>query len=263
MPKRKDPSSEADGPNRDWPRPGREPAEGPPRSSPRARELRPRIILPDDGASQGDEPETEAFAPQPRPRPERSERRPAPGGGGGADARTTLAELRQQVATFVRERDWEQFHNPKDLAAAIAIEAAELQERFLWQTADEAARTAQSPEGRRGVEDELADVVLLALSLANACQLELAPAIQRKLGENADKYPAKQVRGRADKYTAYQPAAPRPAPRQPSRPGAGAPRRPASPGSRGGRSATGPPAGRGRRSPVRPPRPTGGKGRRR
>lgn len=124
------------------------------------------------------------------------------------DQATTVLDLRERVRAFVRERDWEQFHNPKDLAAAIAIEAAELMEPFLWQGPDEAERTAMEAPDRQRVVDELADVLILCLSMANRLDLDLATAIASKLEANAARYPAHLARGSARKYTHYQNAEP-------------------------------------------------------
>lgn len=120
------------------------------------------------------------------------------------DGDTTIAYLREQVRAFVHERDWEQFHNPKDLAGAIAIEAAELMEVFLWMSGAQAAEAACQPGTRRRIEEELADVLILCLSLANRLDLDLAGVFLAKLRANAEKYPAAQARGSAAKYTAYR-----------------------------------------------------------
>lgn len=111
------------------------------------------------------------------------------------DSTTTVGELRERVHEFVRARDWQRFHAPKDLAMAISIEAAELLERFLWQPSP----TGASPfkEERAGIEEELADVVIYSLSLANALDFDLSQAILTKLSKNESKYPADRFRGRA------------------------------------------------------------------
>lgn len=119
------------------------------------------------------------------------------------DDGTTLAELRAIVGAFVHERDWEQFHNPKDLASAIAIEAAELMELFLWRDASEVIERVRQGPVRQQVEDELADVFILCLSLANRLEIDVAHAIRDKVRRNAEKYPARLSRGRAHKYTEY------------------------------------------------------------
>lgn len=119
-----------------------------------------------------------------------------------ADATTTLAALREEMAAFVRERDWEQFHSPKNLSMSIAIEAAELMEHFQWLAPEESRRLAG--ELRNQVAEELSDIVLYALSLANAIDLDLSSAMRAKLEKNRLKYPAEQVRGKSHKYTHYQ-----------------------------------------------------------
>ncbi len=118
------------------------------------------------------------------------------------DADTTLQDLRERVAAFVHERDWEQFHTPKDLASAI--EAAELMELFLWRNAAEVEAVAAGPESRQKVQDELADVLILCLSLANRLEIDIAHAVLRKVELNRAKYPADVVRGSAEKYTYYR-----------------------------------------------------------
>ena len=107
--------------------------------------------------------------------------------------------LQALVRRFRDERDWEQFHNPKDLAAAIGIEAAELQELFLWQDAD--AQAATVADRNEAVRHEIADVVILALAFAEATGIDLEAAILEKLQVNEEKYPADQARGSAAKYT--------------------------------------------------------------
>jgi len=120
------------------------------------------------------------------------------------DADTTLQDLRERVAAFVHERDWEQFHTPKDLASASAIEAAELMELFLWRSVAEVEAVAAGPESRQKVQDELADVLILCLSLANRLEIDIADAVLRKIDSNRAKYPADVARGSAAKYTYYR-----------------------------------------------------------
>jgi len=117
------------------------------------------------------------------------------------DAATTLADLKQRVLAFARERDWEQFHSPKNLSMALAAEAAELMEHFLWAEPAASQERAAEPARRRDIEDELADVVIYALEFANVTSIDLAAAIDAKLAANAEKYPVEKARGRADKYT--------------------------------------------------------------
>jgi dCTP diphosphatase len=117
------------------------------------------------------------------------------------DETATLRELRDHVQAFARERDWEQFHSPKNLSMALAAEAGELMEHFLWLESEASRAIDARPGLRREVEDELADVVIYALEFANICGTDLASAIARKLAANALKYPVEKARGRAEKYT--------------------------------------------------------------
>ena len=112
------------------------------------------------------------------------------------DAQTTLAQLRQLVDEFVAERDWRQFHSPKNVSMALAIEAAELMEHFQWLTPDESRGVAVQPEKLAAVAEELADVLCYALALANELGLDVATAMRGKMVKNAQKYPADEFRGR-------------------------------------------------------------------
>ena len=111
----------------------------------------------------------------------------------------TLNELCEHIRSFRDARDWEQFHTLKDLAAAIAVEAAELQEILLWQQVDgEADLLARR---RAEIEAELADVFIQVANFALAADVDLRNAVMRKLAENEIKYPVDKARGRATKYT--------------------------------------------------------------
>ena len=113
----------------------------------------------------------------------------------------TLADLVAAVCLFRDERYWAQFHTPKNLAAATAIEAAELQERFLWKTDTEVDHDLADAAKRAGVGDEIADVVMFAMLLADRLGIDLAEAITAKLAANERKYPVELARGNARKYT--------------------------------------------------------------
>ena len=117
------------------------------------------------------------------------------------DATTTFAELKSRVLAFARERDWEQFHAPKNLSMALAAEAGELMEHFLWSTSDASRTIASDPAKRQKIEEELADVVIYALEFANMTQIDLAAVIETKMAANAKKYPVEKARGRSEKYT--------------------------------------------------------------
>jgi NTP pyrophosphatase (non-canonical NTP hydrolase) len=111
------------------------------------------------------------------------------------DATTSVGQLREHVRQFVHAREWEQFHSPQDLAMAISIEASELLEIFLW--GGPGPPTEPPDEGRSAVADELADVLIYGLSLANVLGIDLSEAILSKLKRDEAKYPADQFRGRA------------------------------------------------------------------
>jgi dCTP diphosphatase len=117
------------------------------------------------------------------------------------DSATTVSELKTRVLAFVRERDWEQFHSPKNLSMALAAETGELMEHFLWATAEQSRVIAREPEKRAKIADELADVVIYALEFANMTGLDVSAAIEDKMAANARKYPVEKARGRSDKYT--------------------------------------------------------------
>jgi NTP pyrophosphatase (non-canonical NTP hydrolase) len=118
-----------------------------------------------------------------------------------SDSTSTLAELKNHVLGFARAREWEQFHAPKNLSMALAAEAGELMEHFLWATPEQSRAIAADPAKRGKIADELADVVIYALEFANATHLDLAAAIEAKMAANALKYPVEKAKGNAAKYT--------------------------------------------------------------
>lgn len=109
-----------------------------------------------------------------------------------------LIELRDTLRAFTREREWDRYHTPKNLAMALIVEAAELAEHFQWLTAEE----SQSPQdGRREkIRDELADVLIYLVELADTLDVDLIAAARDKIGKNALKYPVDKARGNAKKY---------------------------------------------------------------
>jgi NTP pyrophosphatase (non-canonical NTP hydrolase) len=112
------------------------------------------------------------------------------------DQNTTVAALRDLVEQFVAERDWHQFHAPKNLAMALAIEAAELMEHFQWIDVPASRAIREEPTKLAAVAEELADVLCYAIALANELGLDLTDAMHKKMIKNAAKYPAKEFRGR-------------------------------------------------------------------
>jgi NTP pyrophosphatase (non-canonical NTP hydrolase) len=113
-----------------------------------------------------------------------------------SDSTTTVAELRKLIADFVAERDWSQFHSPKNVSMALAIEAAELMEHFQWLTTDASRRLAGDPQKLAEVGEELADVIGYSFALANELGLDVSTAMRAKMVKNAEKYPAHEYRGR-------------------------------------------------------------------
>jgi NTP pyrophosphatase (non-canonical NTP hydrolase) len=111
----------------------------------------------------------------------------------------SLTELRELTRQFARERDWEQFHTPKNLAMALSVEVAELAEHFQWLPTGADAELDDA--GRAGIRHELADVLLYLVQLADKSGVDLRAAALEKMALNAAKYPADQVRGAARTYT--------------------------------------------------------------
>lgn len=111
----------------------------------------------------------------------------------------SLVELRDALREFVAERDWDRFHSPKNLASALSVEAAELLECFQWLT--EAESRALTPEQHARVRDEMADVLVYLVRLADKLDVDLLQAAREKMQKNALKYPVEKSRGNAKKYS--------------------------------------------------------------
>ncbi len=112
-----------------------------------------------------------------------------------------IEQLKLRLREFAAERDWDQFHSPKNLSMALIAEAAELVEHFQWLT--EAQSTSLKPDKLAEVEAELADIFIYLIRTADKLGIDLVAAAQKKIEHNARKYPAEQVRGSAKKYTEY------------------------------------------------------------
>ena len=110
----------------------------------------------------------------------------------------SLTELQNAVDAFVAERDWAQFHTPKNLAMAVSIEAAELMEHFLWSEGTEPA--APDAAGRALIAQEIGDVLIYLIRLGQVLDIDLVAAATDKLALNRDKYPIEKAKGRATKY---------------------------------------------------------------
>lgn len=111
-------------------------------------------------------------------------------------------EVLAELIEFRKQRDWEQFHTPKDLAISLSIEASELLEWFQWRTDTEISEQLKSDK-RIALEDEIADVAVYLSYLCHDLDIDINQAIKNKMVKNAAKYPAEKVKGRADKYNEY------------------------------------------------------------
>jgi dCTP diphosphatase len=112
-------------------------------------------------------------------------------------------ELQKKVIEFRDARDWAQYHNPKDLAISLSLEAAELLEIFQWKDPQEVEATKGDPERRRRVKEELGDILVYALNMCHAFGFDPSDVILKKLEMNAKKYPIDKAKGSAGKYTKY------------------------------------------------------------
>ena len=110
----------------------------------------------------------------------------------------SLATLDAEIDTFVQERDWAQFHTPKNLAMSVAIEAAEILEHFQWLTGEESRELAR--EKREEVANEIGDVLIYLLRLSRTLDIDIVAAARHKLDQNRLKYPVERARGRSTKY---------------------------------------------------------------
>lgn len=112
-----------------------------------------------------------------------------------------LERIRQRVEDFAKERDWDQFHSPKNLVMALSVEVAELMETFQWLDEEESGNLTQ--EQSTAVAHEIADVQVYLVRLADKLGIDIGSAVETKMRINAEKYPADKVRGSARKYTDY------------------------------------------------------------
>lgn len=113
-----------------------------------------------------------------------------------------LEELRVRISNFAKERDWDQFHSPKNLAMALIVEAGELLEHFQWLKQSESFEL--SPDKLEAVAEELADILVYLVRIADQLGVDLISATHKKIEANESKYPADKVRGSARKYTEYR-----------------------------------------------------------
>jgi NTP pyrophosphatase (non-canonical NTP hydrolase) len=113
-----------------------------------------------------------------------------------------IADLQKRIRQFVDERDWDQFHNPKDLAISLSLEAAEVLEHFQWKNAEEISEHIKNR--RDDVGEEIADVLYWVLLLSNKIDLDLTEAFEKKMQKNEAKYPIEKAKGTHKKYTEFE-----------------------------------------------------------
>lgn len=112
-----------------------------------------------------------------------------------------LSDITEKILAFRDARDWAQFHNPKDMAIAISLEAGELLEHFLWKGPEEVE--ARVKTHREEISDEMADIAVYLVELADNLGIDLLMAMEQKIQKNAEKYPVDRVRGSSKKYSEY------------------------------------------------------------
>ncbi|MDB5188220.1 MAG: uncharacterized protein JWO50_740 [Candidatus Kaiserbacteria bacterium] len=111
----------------------------------------------------------------------------------------SLAELKKLVVSFRDARDWKQFHNPKDTAISLVLEAAEVMEHFQWKNKEE--MEAHIKTNKEDVAEELADVFYWVLLMCNDLKIDISDALEKKMKKNGEKYPVAKAKGRHTKYT--------------------------------------------------------------
>ena len=117
------------------------------------------------------------------------------------DAESTFAEFKERILKFSQERDWGQFHSPKNLSMALAAEAAELMEHYLWADSEQSRKLADDPVKGPKIREELADILIYSLEFANRTGIDVAKAIEDKIKVNGQKYPVEKCKGTSKKYT--------------------------------------------------------------
>jgi NTP pyrophosphatase (non-canonical NTP hydrolase) len=120
------------------------------------------------------------------------------------DNRTTIEEIKLTIKEFIDERDWDQFHNPKDVAIGIVTEAGELLDHFRFKTNEEITEMLKNAKKKEEIEDELADVMFFCADFARVAGIDISNALKRKMDKSEKKYPKDKVKGKNHKYTYYQ-----------------------------------------------------------
>lgn len=120
-----------------------------------------------------------------------------------ADSKTTLEELKQTVRRFCEERDWDQFHNAKDLVIGIVTEGSELLEQFRFKSENEITLMFKSRRERQRITEEIADTLYFVLRLAQRYQVDLSTGLQKKIRQNEKRYPVARAKGSNKKYADF------------------------------------------------------------
>jgi len=115
-----------------------------------------------------------------------------------------IARLQEKILAFAAEREWQQFHDPKNLAMAVAVEAGELMDHFRWVRNDASGAVLDDPRTRAEVEEEVGDVMILLLEFAAVARIDVARAVEAKLARNAEKYPVHLAKGSSAKSGRWQ-----------------------------------------------------------
>ncbi len=121
-----------------------------------------------------------------------------------ADEEIPVEELKTKIGKFCAERDWDRFHDAKELAVALSTEASELLEHFRYMSSEEVDETMHDSKKREEIEDELADVFYHVLRIAQYYDIDLSDAFHRKLAKTAEKYPVEKAKGSRKKYTEFE-----------------------------------------------------------
>lgn len=119
------------------------------------------------------------------------------------DQETRLHDLKDKIRAFCEARDWDQFHNAKDLAIALSIEASELLEIFRWKNENEVAELFKNPEKKEEIEDEMADILYFLVRMAQRYDLDLSESLDKKMEKNEKKYPVEKAKGSSKKYNEF------------------------------------------------------------
>ncbi len=112
-------------------------------------------------------------------------------------------KLKKYLEDYAQARDWEQFHNPKNIAMALSVEASELVEIFQWLSESQSSKVAQDSELKNKISHELADIITYAVLMGKYLDINIASALENKLQHNAEKYPVDKARGNAKKYSEF------------------------------------------------------------